>query len=392
MLRNERILLVDDDQSLLDSSKRNLRRYFDVETALGPKEGLKVIAEREPFAVIVSDLRMPKMDGIEYLSWARKITPDSVRMILTGNADLETAIQAVNEGRIFRFMTKPCPIETLVNVLRLGIEQYRLITAEKELLEKTLKGSIRMLTDLLAMINPEAFGRSARTVKYACEVARQMGVEELWKIETAALLSQVGCVALPEETLKKRYSGDDLSSEEIRQFRSHPKIASDLLSHIPRLQEVAKIIEYQEKHYNGSGLPDDSSESADIPVGSRILKAVLDFDLLETRGLSRTAAMEEMKAQPGKYDPEVLDSLEKVLGVEKRFVAREVGLRDLRIRMILAEDVQTVGGQMLISRGQQVSRVLIERLKNHAAHTGICEPIRVFVPLNPEKGSPDGEE
>ncbi len=377
---NDRILLVDDEQNLLDSLKRQLRRKFAVETALGPQNGLAVLMEKGPFAVIMSDLRMPGMDGIQFLSRVRGVYPDSVRMILTGNADVESAIQAVNEGNVFRFLRKPCETETLANVLRQGLEQYRLVTAERELLEKTLRGSIKVLTDLLSMVNPEAFGRSSRIKRYACDVAAQMGVSDLWKIETAAMLSQIGCVALPEQVLSKIHQNRELAEEEVKIFSSHPKIAAGLLSHIPRMEGIAETILHQSRNYDGSGFPEEEGAERQIPLGARILKVVLDFDALESNGVLKGNALRQLRKRQGCYDPAALDALERALGMEAKYVVQSMPLKDLREHMIFADDVTTLKGRLLVTRGHEVSPLLIERLKNFARNSGIKEPLKVFVP------------
>ena len=166
-----------------EAMRRQLRKRFEVVTANGGAEGLKTIADGDGFAVIVSDLRMPEMDGIKFLSHVRERFPDSVRIMLTGNADVESAIHAVNEGHLFRFLTKPCPPDQLIATLEAGIEQHRLITAEKELLEKTLKGSIKILTDILSLICPAAFGRASRVRRLARRVAAQLNVNKVWQVE-----------------------------------------------------------------------------------------------------------------------------------------------------------------------------------------------------------------
>ncbi|MBW1699478.1 MAG: response regulator, partial [Deltaproteobacteria bacterium] len=131
----EKILVVDDEQNLLNAIYRQLRKSFQIDTALGPEQGLTAVENKGPYAVVISDLRMPAMDGIQFLARVKQINPETVRMMLTGNADLEKTIQAVNEGNIFRFFTKPCPPEILAGGLRSGIEQYQLVTAERELLQ-----------------------------------------------------------------------------------------------------------------------------------------------------------------------------------------------------------------------------------------------------------------
>jgi hypothetical protein len=121
--------------------------------------------------VVVSDLQMPGMDGITLLSSLRKVSPDTVRVLLTGHADVDAAIAAVNEGNIFRFLRKPCPPGALLRALEASVEQYRLITAERVLLEQTLRGSLKTLTDILAFVNPVAFGRAIRSRKIVGEFA-----------------------------------------------------------------------------------------------------------------------------------------------------------------------------------------------------------------------------
>lgn len=380
----EKVLFVDDDSNILASFKRQLRKQFDVETALAAEQGLELVKKQGPYGVIVSDLRMPGMDGIQFLATVRELAPDSVRMMLTGNADLEKAIEAVNEGNIFRFLTKPCRSDMLAKAVAAGIQQYQLITAERELLEKTLSGSIKVLTELLALANPETFGRSSRIKHHVKKIASHMGLSDVWKLETAAMLSQLGCVTLPQETLKKLYQGQALTEAELRLFNMHPIVTSDLLAKIPRMQEVAEIIAYQEKHFDGTGAPRSSCKGEAIPLGARLLKVVLDFDMLEAAGLPKNEALNQMQQRSGWYDPSVVKALQTVIRAEARYQMVAVTLRELVENMILAEDVIALKGQLLISRGHEVSRPLIERLKAFAETAGIKEPIRVIVPLTEE--------
>ncbi len=379
---NRRILIVDDEQNLLNSLKRQLRKHFHIETALGPEQGLNCIKTQPPFAVIVSDLRMPVMDGIEFLAQAAKLKPNSVRIMLTGNADLQNAIKAVNEGNIYRFLTKPCAIDLLANVLNQAVEQYRLITAEKELLNQTLKGSIKVMSELLSLVNPEALGRSSRIRRYATDISRQMGISNLWLIETAAMLSQIGCVLLPEETIKKLYQGQQLTPDESQLFDMHPGIAANLIAKIPRMQPVADIIALQDKRFDGSDQPEGGRKGKDIPLGARILKVILDFDMLESKGFSQDKALAQLKKQWKWYDPSVLKALERFLGGKSRYVEKKIPLASLKAGMLLSEDITTIKGQLLISRGEEVSPILIKRLKNFAVKTKIKEPICVSVSLN----------
>ena len=132
-MSNQRILFVDDEENILNGLRRSLRKHFDVQIAVGPEAGLRVLEENGPFAVVVSDYVMPGMNGVSFLKEAKVIAPNSVRMMLTGYADMNNAIRAINEGSIFRFLTKPCETEVMVKALTDGLEQYRLVMLEKEL-------------------------------------------------------------------------------------------------------------------------------------------------------------------------------------------------------------------------------------------------------------------
>jgi len=162
-MTNETILFVDDEVNVLQSMKRQLRKRFTVLTSESGADALALLKKQGPVAVIVSDMRMPEMDGIQLLSQVKALYPDTVRIMLTGNADQQTAIEAVNTGQIFRFLTKPCAMSVLVSSLALALRQYRLIIAEQQLLNETLKGSIKVLSELLSIANSEAFSSGYRS-------------------------------------------------------------------------------------------------------------------------------------------------------------------------------------------------------------------------------------
>jgi len=376
-----RILCVDDDSNILLGYQRALRKQFQIEVALGGSEGLAAVRNQGPYAVIVADMRMPDMNGVELLAQVKEISPDTVRMMLTGNADQQTAMEAVNEGHIFRFMTKPCSPQDFAGALQAGLLQYRLVTAERELLSKTLSGSVKMLTDVLSLVSPTAFGRASRIREPARKIALILGENELWMIEIAAMLSQVGCVVIPEDVLARQFRDEDLSRSEQEAFAAHPLVGRDLIKKIPRLEGVAEIIGYQEKRFDGSGTPPDGRCGKSIPAGSRILKVALDYDSLASRGSSPEMAIGELQYRRGWYDPDVVAALQKALNVTKVHVIREVKLDQLRDKMILAADLKSMQGTLLCAKGTEVNPALRLRLRNFACNLGICGPIEVFIPL-----------
>lgn len=379
---SERILFVDDDAHILQAFQRTLRRRFSIETALGPEEGLKAVREKGPFAVVVSDMRMPNMNGVEFLRQVRLLAPDTVRMILTGNADQQSAIDAVNEGYIFRFLTKPCPPEVLVRALEAGLEQYRLITAEKELLSKTLAGCIRVLTDILSLVAPEAFGRALRVRELVSRLCQELKVRDAWQVEIAAMLSPIGCVAMPEEIVRKVFRGEPLKEHEQLTYQTHPRIAHDLLSKIPRLEQVALIVAYQEKLFDGRGFPADLVSGEAIPLGARILKLALDWDDLIQAGITPEMALAEIADRRGWYDPQVVAALQRILNLTQVCVVREMKVSDLVDGLVLADNVYSVNGTLLCSKGQEITPAIRFRLRNYAVNVGIARPIRVFVPAS----------
>jgi response regulator RpfG family c-di-GMP phosphodiesterase len=376
-----KILLVDDEEMVLSGFKRTLRGQFEIETALGPEEGLAKIKQAGPFAAVVSDLKMPGMDGIQFLTTVREASPNTVRIMLTGYADLEVSMAAVNSGQVFRFLTKPCPPETLALALSAALEQYRLVMAEKTLLEKTLRGCIEVLSETIALVNPEAFGRASRVKRYVREIAKQFDPKGVWRFELAAMLGQLGCLTLPEEALRKLGEGKELSPEEKQLYEMYPLIGQNLLSKIPRMGEVAQMIAYQEKHFDGTGVPRDTLKGEQIPLGARILKVALDFDLEISRHKEKGKAFLALEEKSERYDPEALYYLECLLGVEARFVPKSLPLKDLREGMILNEDVFTSTGLMLARKSLEVNPSMLIHLAGFAKTFGVKEPISVLDPV-----------
>jgi response regulator RpfG family c-di-GMP phosphodiesterase len=154
------------------------------------------------------------MNGIEFLVQVESLAPDTVRIMLTGNADQKTARDAVNQGHIFRFLTKPCPQEEMAPALRAGLNQYRLITAERDVLERTLNGSAKVLSDILAVHDAHAFGQSQRLREYMRAFAEHLKFKQTWDLELAAMLSKIGCVTIPQAVLERARAGRMLSGPE----------------------------------------------------------------------------------------------------------------------------------------------------------------------------------
>jgi response regulator RpfG family c-di-GMP phosphodiesterase len=376
---SSKVLCVDDDANILSGIQRNLRKQFDIETAVGSLAALKALEAGTPYAVLVADMQMPGMNGIELLNIARQKFPDTIRVMLTGNADQKTATEAVNRGHIFQFLNKPCAPDKLAEVLRQAIKQYRLITAERELLENTLNGSVKVLMEILALTDPASFGRSQALRDQARRVGLALKLPSLWEIELAAMLARIGTVSVPPIVSQKARAKLSLTPEEKEILRRIPQIGSDLLANIPRLQPVARIVLYQDKNFDGSGFPADDISGEAIPLEARILKAL---DALSPVALTPTAwsdALTQMRAQTGSFDPAVLATLDRYFDLAdaptKSASRLGVSFENLRPGQILAADLNTRDGVLVISSGTKLTPLIMERLRNFASVTGLEEPI-----------------
>ncbi len=380
---NRKVLLVDDDPNVLSGYQRNLRTRFTLDTATDGEEALAKLESSGPYAVVVADMQMPVLSGLDLLVKIEARAPDTIRMMLTGNADQKTAVDAVNRGRVFRFLNKPCMADSLILALEAGLKQFALVTAERELLERTLNGTIRLLTEVLASLYPQAFGRSEKVRDYVREYAQFFKFRQSWELEAAALLAPIGYLTMPAALLEKSRAEQPLSPAEQSLLERLPEIGAALLAHIPRLEPVAAIVRYQCKQYDGQGLPADNVAGEDVPIGARILKVLQDLAVLEAQTHDKAQALETMKAQTGVYDPRVLDSTFACFDVYLQKastgqpIIRSHTLSNLGVGQILAANVETTEGILVVSAGTELTTIVLQRLRNFAELNPVREPIYV---------------
>lgn len=389
------VLFVDDDPQILSAFKRGLRKRFDMKTAEGGAAGLQVIEEHGPFAVVVSDQQMPEMDGISFLREVKRKAPLTVRMMLTGNADQKTAMDAVNEGHIFRFLTKPCGPDDLAVAVESAQRQYRLIAAERELLEKTLAGSIKVLIDVLSLSDPDAFKENARLQKWGQKVAKSMGLADAWALNMAIMLHGIGRITLPGELNDKLRAGEDLSEVEAEMLARAPETARDLIKNIPRLEGVAEAVYYQAAGYDGSGFPGNAKKGQDLPLEARILRLLVDLAEASTRESPSAAVFDRLSKDAKPYDPEVLkaarSALASVEGDGKSEAlepeVQKIELFKLSTNHKLAKDVVTESGVLVLASGFRLSQPMIEKLKQYNKLKKLKQPLFVIEVTEDEEKS-----
>jgi DNA-binding NarL/FixJ family response regulator len=377
---SDRVLFVDDEPNVLDGIRRQLRNRVEVETAIGAAAGLELINSKGPFAVVVSDMRMPEMNGARFLAKVNEIAPDTVRMVLSGQADLDSTVAAVNEGHIFRFLMKPCDTEKLIQSLNSGIEQYRLVNAERHLLENTLNATVRVLVEVLGLINPAAQQRATQIEKYAEAASSALNVHGAWKYRLASMLSQLGCITLPAETLSKVYGGQPLSDEENKLYESHPEVAAKLLGQIPRLEDVSGMVAGQLRAPGKDFAQGDAKSWKPQALGAAILWTAVRFDQLVNQGRSPQTAAQQIRQLVPHLPAPIVDAMIKApAATGGRRETRSVTVNSLAVGMILESEVLSAKGIRLVPKGAEITGSLLGRLRTIASGVGVAEPIRVSV-------------
>jgi response regulator RpfG family c-di-GMP phosphodiesterase len=383
----ERILCVDDEPNILAGYQRILRKSAEISVAASGAQALAMLAELKP-AVVMADRHMPGMDGIELLQKISVAYPDIIRVMVTGANDQETAIAAINHGHIFRFLSKPVQGELLIRTVEDALRQWHLIHAERDLLERTLNGGVQVLVDILGLVDPAVAGHGEsmrQDLRQLCQVAKV----DAWQVELAAMLAPVGRVALPPAVMAKAGQGEVLDAIEADMVQRVPEVGSMLIANIPRLEEAARIILYQDKQYDGGGFPADSTRGENIPLGARILFLVSRMRANEREGLDRPAALARMAATPGFVDPGLLQAAMQCwcgvahAGELKPHRLRTLaGWRELQPGMELKTALMTKDGSLLLGVGQTITRAHLERFANFARMTELtAEPLSVLEPM-----------
>ena len=381
-LKKIKVLMVDDEPNVLAGYRRSLGKRFDLDIAEGAANALTTLDATPGFSVVVTDMRMPNMDGIEFVRKARIKHSDVVYIMLTGNADQDTAVRAINEGQLFRFLNKPCSTESLEQALVAAIRQYEMQTAERVLLKDTLTGSIRMMADVMDMANPAlaAFQKSVRST--AKEVCMALGIESNWQFDLASSLCLLGLSVISTQITPQFITDQDL--------QICAESGSKLLRYIPRLEATAGMIRREhEIGFLPAKLDFSDAESRDM-LGGRILRFAIDLErnLLDIPDIN--TALKKMRAQTDRYDNQLLSAVEKLPSIQNRLLktdlwtVRTINMLSLAPGMVLSSDVMSSDNKLLLSKGHELSTPAIERLRFMALRGMIQDQVSVMV-RNDEK-------
>lgn len=377
---NNKILCVDDEESILKGFQLNLRKDFELHLASNGVEGLEVFDREQGFALVLSDMRMPQMDGATMLSEIKKRDPEVVTVLLTGHTDFESAMSAVNEGSIFRMLSKPCPPEMLIRVLNDGLAQHDLIKSKRILLDQTLRGAVDALAQSLSTVKPLFFGRAQRVRRIANELAEMIKLEDAWRVDIASIFSQLAYISLPESVSEDVYYKKDLTSSVKEMVRKFPDDTQKLIEKIPGLEEVGEILEKLAIQHRF-----ETEDGSGIRKSASILRVALDFDYYEEQGHDRSLIVQTLKSRKEEYDPEITECLSQLLVVaEQKYRLEEILIRKLEIGMRLAQELRLSDGLLVASSGTDVDRQLLRVIRNYSscfAESPFPKKIQVTVPV-----------
>jgi len=302
-----KILIVDDEPDNLALLYRTLRHNYDVVKSGSPLEALKILEERNDFALILSDHKMPEMDGVEFLKRTNAINETVVKILVTAYSDAKILIDAINRAKVYRYVKKPYSPDELLHVVQTCLEYYQLKVDNDTLiadLKDLFSGTIKAIIEALDAKDANTLGRSKRVSFYSAKIAQamQLSNSDVGRIELAGLLHDIGMIGVAEEIMHKT---DQLTPEEYEEVKKHVAHSIKILEDIKQLGEVIEIVRYHHEYYDGSGYP-KGLKGEQIPIGARIIAVADAYDALVSKRAYRDA----------KSYSEALVSLEEAAGVQ----------------------------------------------------------------------------
>ncbi len=394
---NTKVLYVDDETALLSAFTSLFRREgLQIHTLADSTSIDRSLEQDGPFALVVSDQRMPGLDGVGTLERVRLKSPDTIRVMLTGFADQDDTVRAINTAEISRYIAKPWDDTQLRQIVHECVDSYNLAgenhylshelalrnASLEELLEGTVGETIQLLSHLISYINIHAANQTdrVRTLGNAVlNLSHTITAEERWDIQRALELFNLGIAVLPpwiQVTLNKEGLW---SLARFPVALNHHLMAYDLLKDIPRFDRVARIIQLSHKDFDGGGEPVSIViKGHDLPLGARLLRILIDLDSLSTEHFRGRDMLQKMVHQGKKYDTELISLM---LGLESTLrgshAEKRASIQELEEGMILVEDMVTLRGHVMIRAGSTLTKPVLKILSQTRQYDPIKEPILV---------------
>ena len=405
------LLFVDDELSILSSLKRLFRPHgYRILTAGGGAEGLEILA-KESVDLVISDMRMPEMDGAQFLEQVRNRWPHIVRILLTGYADIGSTVAAINRGEIYRYISKPWDDNEIVLTVRDALERKRLEAENARLSELTTRqneelkvlnsgleqkvqertaelqqtvafldkahedmkrgfiATVNVFSSLIELRGRKLAGHSRRVADHARAIARQLHLDDaaIQDILLAALLHDIGKLGLPDEVLDKPFAS--LSTELRAEVAKHPAKGAQVLMSIAQLKRVVPLVLHHHECWDGTGFPEGQSGLA-IPIGARIVAVANEYDALQTgtllnRAMKPTEALSYIVENRGRrYDPTVVDAFVAIISESLKLAEEEIPVRPAQLKpgMTLARDLVHSDGYLLLAKDHTLDSAIIQQL------------------------------
>jgi len=407
MTYRPRILFVDDNVNLLSAIRRVSRGKADLVTAESAADALQMLEKDNSIAVVISDQNMPNMKGADFLAEVAQKWPSVVRVMQTGNNDQETAISAINSGQVFRFVRKPYDPAKLMQIINESVQYHQTLRAEEHLLETTVAGTVKLLTELLALLRPGLFNQAMVVHAIGKLLANEFALPKAWELNIASLLYPLGLVTLSVALQNRLDNGVRLTDAEKVEVDQSVEVAASFLRYIPKLENVATYIEMSRYGFDGSGSPPGGASGENLPLVSRLLRINIDLVYLSSiKNVSLHEACKILQRKPGPYDPELLEKIvellnsdaadtihntveirlaqlsEQISGLKRSGVKKTekliVGCHGLRVGDQILANIVSADGQLYLKRGLKISDVTITRLYKLIASNSIENKFNVL--------------
>jgi len=404
-----KLLLVDDEPNVLSSLTRTFRgEAYDLLTTSNASEALSKTETERP-DIVISDYGLPDMNGVELLTRIRQQFPDIIRILLTGHADFSTAMEAINQGEVYRFITKPWNNDDLKTTVRQALRLRQLerqnaellrtvneqnaelrsfnTDLEKRVLEQTaevrrlygdLQGhfvqSVKVFVEMVSLRDANMADHCKRVAAFSKAIARQFGLDEqhVFELEIAAVLHDIGKIGMPDAVLDLNAP---LAPNEKAMYREHPAAGQKVIQPIPELERAARLIRHHHERFDGRGFPDGLKRD-DIPLGAKLISIADAFDRAMYgrkfgERLPLPEALEFIQRMRGyDFDPEIVDVFVGfVQNRQKQQLPQQIELKislsDLTAGMVTAREVRTSSGILLVAKGECITEHNVRRLVNH---------------------------
>ena len=379
--RKSTILVVDDTPENIEVLEEILSPEYTVKAATKADLALKLLASGEAIDLILLDVMMPVMDGYAFCAKlkADPRTHDLPIIFVTSKSEVDDEAKGLRLGAV-DYITKPFHPSIIKARVRTHLQLRKTQEELQKLLKQTLSGSIKVMADVISLFDAEVFDKATRLRAYMKKITEALHLRNAWLFDLAALLSQIGSVALPEETLANARAGVRLSAEEEASMLKIPEIGADLIKSIPNLEGVAGVIRSQMAPESGKRLAADLSGEDPLLLGAQLLGMTLRFDGFVEAGQTPDEAWLKMHMEPGRYDARLLEALKSCLQMRGSMKARSIAVGEMREGMILDENVFTAAHLLVVKRGAELNGPMLARLQRMAQLSLVKSPLLVLVP------------